>query len=243
MQWQDNIRGKIKIGICLLSLACFLLGGLLIYNHALAQDPVLYWGSSGSKVSAVQQRLRDWGYYKGPVDGYYRGQTASAVRKFQARNGLAVDGVVGPRTRQAMGLATVPKKTTYKATTTTTSRGFVSNRDSVNLLARVIMGEAADEPFTGKVAVGAVMLNRMRNSSFPNSLSGVVYQPLAFESVSNGQYNRVLDDDAIRAANMALSGYDPTGGALFFWNPSKPVSRWIWSRKIVTQIGDHVFAH
>ena len=238
MQWEDKIKSRWKIWVTIFSLSCFVLGGFLVYQKAFAQD-ILYWGRSGSKVRAVQQRLKDWGYYGGPVNGYYSGQTASAVRKFQARNGLQVDGVVGPKTFQALGLYTPPKKTTY----TTASRGFVSNRDSVNLLARVIMGEAADEPYTGKVAVGAVMLNRMRNSQFPNTLAGVVYQPLAFESVANGQYNRPLDPEAIRAAQDALAGYDPTGGALFFWNPSKPVSRWIWTRRITSQIGRHVFAH
>ena len=243
MQWGENLKSKTKLLISSITLAVFLISGLLVYNHAFAQDPVLYWGSSGTKVKAVQQRLKDWGYYTGKADGYYSGQTASAVRKFQARNGLKVDGVVGTRTYQAMGLATVPKKTTYSTTTANTTRGFVSNSDSVNLLARVIQGEAADEPYVGKVAVGAVILNRTRNSQFPSTLSGVVYQPLAFESVSNGQYNRALDAEAIRAAQEALSGYDPTGGSLFFWNPSKPVSRWIWSRRISGQIGNHVFAH
>ncbi|WP_073238284.1 spore cortex-lytic enzyme [Desulforamulus putei] len=238
MQWGNGIKSRWKIWVSIVSLCCFVLGGLLVYSKAFAQD-TLYWGRSGSKVRAVQQRLKDWGYYTGPVDGYYSGQTAAAVRKFQARNGLRVDGVVGPQTYQALGLYTPPQRTTY----TTTSRGFISNRDAVNLLARVIMGEAADEPYIGKVAVGAVLLNRVRNSQFPNTLAGVVYQPLAFESVANGQYNRPLSPEAIRAAQDALAGYDPTGGALFFWNPSKPVSRWIWSRRIISQIGNHVFAH
>lgn len=228
-----------KTSMAIISLTAFLFATLLFCSPAQAQEPNLYWGSSGSKVRAVQQRLKDWGYYKGPVDGYYSGNTAAAVRKFQARHGLVADGVVGPRTRVAMGLETVPKKFTY----TTSTKGFVSNHDSVNLLARVIMGEAADEPYIGKVAVGAVLLNRVRSSQFPNTLAGVVYQPLAFESVSNGQYNRAISQEALRAAQDALAGYDPTGGALFFWNPSKPVNRWIWSRKIITQIGDHVFAH
>ena len=122
------------------------------------------------------------------------------------------------------------------------ARGAISNRDNINLLARVIEGEAADEPFTGKVAVGAVILNRVGNSNFPNTLGGVVYQPLAFESVSNGQIWRKLTTESLRAAEYAFSGWDPTNGALFFWNPAKKVSAWIWSRKIVTQIGRHVFA-
>ncbi|MDO7788989.1 spore cortex-lytic enzyme [Desulforamulus aquiferis] len=244
MRWQKLGSKKIRIGIGLLSLVTFLLAGLLIYNHALAQDPVLYWGSRGTQVSQVQQRLKDWGYFQGPVTGNYGAQTAEAVKSFQRRNGLPVDGVVGTATRQAMGLATAaPAAQKREDNYATASRGFVSNRDSINLLARVIMGEAADEPYSGKVAVGAVMLNRVRSDQFPNTLSGVVYQPLAFESVSNGQYNRNLDQEALRAAQDAISGYDPTGGALFFWNPSKPVNRWIWSRKIVNQIGRHVFAY
>lgn len=243
MRWQQLGSMKLRIGICILIMFTFLLGGLLIYNHALAQDPVLYWGSRGTQVSQVQQRLKDWGYFQGPVTGNYGALTAEAVKSFQRRNGLPVDGVVGAATRRAMGLTTAAPAQRRDDTYATASRGFVSNRDSINLLARVIMGEAADEPYAGKVAVGAVMLNRVKSDQFPNTLAGVVYQPQAFESVSNGQYNRALDPDAMRAAQDAISGYDPTGGALFFWNPYKPVSRWIWSRKIVNQIGQHVFAY
>lgn len=116
------------------------------------------------------------------------------------------------------------------------------DRGEVTLLARVIEGEAANEPFMGKVAVGAVILNRTKSADFPHTISGVIYQDHAFESVSNGQVNRPVSDEAIRAANTAMGGYDPTGGALFFWNPNKPVSSWIWSRNIVTEIGNHVFA-
>lgn len=110
------------------------------------------------------------------------------------------------------------------------------------MLSRVVMGEAADEPFTGKVAVAAVILNRVDSPKFPNTLAGVIYQPLAFESVSNGQYTRPVSDEAIRAAQAAMNGWDPTGGALYFWNPYKRVSKWIWTRTIITQIGNHVFA-
>jgi N-acetylmuramoyl-L-alanine amidase len=116
------------------------------------------------------------------------------------------------------------------------------DRGEVTLLARVIEGEAANESFLGKVAVGAVILNRTKSADFPHTISGVIYQDHAFESVSNGQVNRPLSQESIRAADTAMSGYDPTGGALFFWNPSKPVSSWIWSRKIITEIGNHVFA-
>ncbi len=122
------------------------------------------------------------------------------------------------------------------------SRGAVRTSQDVMLLARVIEGEAADEPQTGKIAVGAVILNRIRSSAFPNTLAGVVYQPLAFESVSNGQVNRPLTDESINAARQAMAGADPTGGATFFWNPSKRVSSWVWSRPVITRIGNHVFA-
>ncbi len=115
-------------------------------------------------------------------------------------------------------------------------------RGEITLLARVIEGEAANESFLGKVAVGAVILNRTKSAEFPHTISGVIYQDHAFESVSNGQVNRPLTQESIRAANTAMGGYDPTGGALFFWNPSKPVSKWIWSRSIITEIGNHVFA-
>lgn len=115
--------------------------------------------------------------------------------------------------------------------------------DELNLLARLIAAEAGDEPYEGQVAVGAVVLNRVRSPLFPDTISGVIYEPWAFESVYNGLIWQVADlDYPFRAAADALNGWDPTYGALFFWNPYKPVSGWIWSRPIITQIGDHVFA-
>jgi N-acetylmuramoyl-L-alanine amidase len=211
-------------------------------NDADAQSKTLYWGSSGSDVTKVQTKLKNWGYYDGPVDGYYGATTFEAVKKFQAKNGLTADGVTGSKTWAALGYSTAaPQQTqTQNPATTTASRGDV-NRGDVWLLSKVVMGEAADEPYTGKVAVAAVLLNRVESPEFPNTLAGVVYQPLAFESVSNGQYNREVTDEAMRAAQDAMNGYDPTGGALFFWNPYKPVSKWIWSRTITGQIGNHVF--
>lgn len=209
-------------------------------SAARGQDPTLYWGSSGSDVTQVQALLNRWGYYTGPIDGYYSGKTFKAVQEFQRKNGLSVDGVVGPSTRAALGLPVVRQAATSPASSGL-SRG-VSDRSNVYLLARVIEGEAADEPYTGKVAVGAVIVNRTQSGSFPGSLAGVIYQPGAFESVSNGQYTRPVSDESLRAAMEAISGWDPTGGALFFWNPFKPVSSWIWSRPLVGQIGRHVFA-
>lgn len=210
-------------------------------SKALAQSRTLYWGTSGDEVTRLQQQLAAWGYYTGPIDGYFASSTQRAVRYFQQNNGLATDGVVGGKTWASLGFSptydyVLPPEAVG------VSRG-VSNRGDTYLLARVIEGEAADEPFDGKVAVGAVILNRTESAAFPHSLASVIYQPGAFESVSNGEYNRPLSEESLRAASMAMSGWDPTGGSLFFWNPSKLVSPWIWTRNIITQIGRHVFAY
>jgi N-acetylmuramoyl-L-alanine amidase len=218
---------------CLLAL--FVAGVSLEWRQAVAQGPSLYWGRSGDDVLRLQQRLSQWGYYNGPQDGSYGAETYRAVQKFQQNNGISPSGAAGPETLAAMGLS-VPE------VAPAVSRGLTTGRDELTLLARVIEGEAADEPFTGKVAVGAVIANRTKSADFPRSLSGVIYQDYAFESISNGQAYRPLTQDSIRAAEMALGGYDPTGGALFFWNPAKPVNPWVWSRSIVTTIGNHVFA-
>lgn len=225
--------------VALFALTILLAAGLFIWqSSAFGQNRTLYWGSSGSEVKKVQSLLNKWGYYRGPIDGYYSGKTFQAVKDFQRKNGLAADGVVGPRTWSALGLPSVRKQV---PTVGGVSRG-IDDRSNVYLLARVIEGEAADEPYVGKVAVGAVILNRVQSGSFPSSLAGVIYQPHAFESVTNGQYTRPVSSESLRAAQQAISGWDPTGGALFFWNPYKRVSSWIWSRSIISRFGRHVFA-
>ncbi|WP_418791169.1 spore cortex-lytic enzyme [Phosphitispora sp. TUW77] len=222
------------IVIALMVVAVF--SGVLIYSRTIsAQTPNLYWGSSGAEVSKVQTKLKNWGYYTGAVDGIFGAGTANAVKKFQAKNGLAVDGIVGPATWQALGY-TVSRSDEYQP-----SRG-ISARDDVYLLARVVNGEAANELYLGKVAVAAVVLNRVESDQFPNSMAGVIYQPYAFESISNGIANAQPSQDSVKAAQDAMNGWDPTQGALFFWNPAKQVSSWIWSRPIITTIGAHVFA-
>lgn len=224
-----------------------MLAAVFFLGSAVAQNRTLYWGSSGADVKKVQSRLSDWGYFKGPIDSYYGATTFNAVKDFQRKNGLAVDGVCGPRTWAALGYSVAqgqaqgPAAAPANQADAGVSRG-VTNRGDVYLLAKVIEGEAADEPYTGKVAVGAVMMNRVQSASFPNTLAGVVYQPHAFESVTNGQYNRPTSEESIKAAQQAMNGWDPSGGALFFWNPSKPVSAWIWTRSIINTIGNHVFA-
>ncbi|SCY69181.1 spore cortex-lytic enzyme [Alkaliphilus peptidifermentans] len=197
----------------------------------------LYWGSRGDDVREVQTRLQRWGYYDGPISSVYGPQTFEAVKDFQRANGLTVDGVVGPQTRAALGM---PVQTTAPAAPA--SQG-VSRSDDINLLARTIHAEAKGEPYEGKVAVGAVILNRVRNPAFPNTMAGVVYQPCAFEPVKRGTINEAPDDDAFRAARDALNGWDPTGGAIYFWNPATATSPWIWTRQISLRIGRHVFAH
>ncbi|MDF2628401.1 MAG: spore cortex-lytic enzyme precursor [Symbiobacteriaceae bacterium] len=204
---------------------------------ASAQQPTLRWGSRGASVSLAQRKLSAWGYYKGSIDGVYGRLMYGAVISFQRKNGLRPDGVVGPRTWAALG----EQGATAGGGGGGGSRA-ASRADDRDLLARVISAEAKGEPYEGQVAVGAVILNRVSDSRFPNTLAGVVYQRHAFESVSNGAIYQPATASTIRAARDALNGWDPSGGAVFFWNPSKPVSGWIWSRPIIKRIGAHVFA-
>lgn len=193
----------------------------------------LYWGTQGQDVKNVQWQLVKWKYLVGPVDGVYGAETYRAVRRFQAKHGLKVDGVVGPETAAALGI-------TIKGSHTPAAQG-ISRRGDEYLLARAIHGEARGEPYIGKVAVGAVILNRTRSPQFPNTIAGVIYQPLAFTAVADGQINLTPGKDSIKAARDALNGWDPTYGCLYYWNPAKSTSRWIWSRKVLLKIGKHWF--
>lgn len=218
---------------------------LLQQYRAEAQSvPVLRWGSTGQAVRTLQWRLQQWGYFHGAIDGVYGAETYRAVVNFQRKNGVwPADGVVGADTWRALGLYNTVAGGGSSTATSGTSSGAVNRSDQLELLARVIAAEAQGEPFEGQVAVGAVILNRVNDPRFPNTLSGVIYQPHAFESVTNGLiWRRTPTDEAYRAARAALNGWDPTYGAVFFWNPSKPVSPWIWTRQIIARIGNHVFA-
>jgi N-acetylmuramoyl-L-alanine amidase len=203
-----------------------------------AAQPTIFWGSRGASVRTLQWKLYQWGYYNGSIDGVFGSATYNAVVDFQRKNRLRVDGVVGPQTWRALGYEWSGGRRTQAVAG---ARG-VSRGNDLQLIARLVHAEARAEPFEGKVAVAAVLLNRVESPSFPNSVAGVIYQPLAFESVANGQFNLPPTSDEIKAARSALNGWDPTHGALFFWNPSKPVNEWIWSRRIVRRIGGHVFA-
>ena len=189
------------------------------------------YGSRGSEVRTIQDKLKRWGYYTGSVDGIYGSQTVSAVKKFQQKNGLTVDGIAGTKTLTAMGIMS-----------SSSSSGSSSNNSSnVNLLARAIYGEARGEPYTGQVAVGAVILNRVKSSKFPNTIAGVIYQSGAFDAVSDGQINLNPDSTSKKAAQDALNGWDPSYGAIYYFNPSTATNKWIWSRPLTVTIGKHRF--
>lgn len=197
------------------------------------QAAVYRQGSQGDQVRAIQTKLKRWGYYSGAVDGVYGKKTAEAVRYFQRQNGLTPDGVCGEKTLAALGI---------HSSGSSSGEASVSEND-LYLLARMISAEARGEPYLGQVAVGAVILNRVKHPSFPSSISGVLYQSGAFSSVSDGQFFSVaITDSARKAARDALNGWDPTGGAIYFYNPAKSTSKWIFSRPVVLTIGDHVFA-
>ena len=186
-------------------------------------------GSSGETVKKLQQRLSDWGYYSGSVDGVYGSATEAAVKKFQQKNGLSPDGVAGPATLAAIGLPSGSGGSTGGGSA------------DVNLLARLISAEARGEPYSGQVAVGAVVLNRIEHPSFPNTLSGVIYQRGAFSCLDDGKFDEPVAESAYRAARDALNGWDPSGGAIYYFNPATATSSWIWSRPYMTTIGKHRF--
>ena len=222
---------SIKKKKLILAVALIFAVNILIITLAQSADAALYKrGSSGATVTEIQTRLKSWGYYNGAVDGIYGSRTESAVKYFQRTNGLAVDGQAGDKTLAALGIYEKPSS----------SSGSASD-GNVYLLARLISAEARGEPYVGQVAVGAVVLNRIDHPSFPNSLSGVVYQKGAFSCLDDGQFDQPISDSAYRAAREALNGADPTGGAIYYFNPATATSKWIWSRPQMLTIGSHIF--
>ena len=213
-----------------LILAIALIFAVNLFIIALAQsaDAALYKrGSSGATVTQIQTRLKSWGYYNYTIDGIYGSRTENAVKYFQRKNGLTVDGQAGDKTLAAMGI--------YE------QQNSSANNGDVYLLARLISAEARGEPYVGQVAVGAVVINRIDHPSFPNSLSGVIYQSGAFSCLDDGQFNQPISDSAFRAAREALNGSDPSGGAIYYFNPATATSSWIWARPLLTVIGNHRF--
>lgn len=198
----------------------------------------LYWGSSGDMVRKVQEKLKAWGYYNGTVDSKFGQAMYDAIVLFQKKNGLTADGVVGKATYAALGITVASTTASSSAATTASS----TNSSDLELLARCVYGEARGEPYVGKVAVAAVVLNRVRSASFPSTIAGVIYQPGAFTAVSDGQFYLTPDADAYRAARDALNGWDPTYGCIYYYNPKTAKSAWIYSREVRLTIGKHVYA-
>jgi N-acetylmuramoyl-L-alanine amidase len=209
------------------ALAALFLVNILLISFGQQAEAVAYkQGSSGSVVTQIQKTLKSAGYYTYTVDGIYGSRTAAAVKKFQKAKGLTVDGICGAATLAALGIR-VPDAT--------------ADRNNRALLARLISAEARGEPYVGQVAVGAVVLNRVKHPSFPNTIPGVIYQSGAFSCIADGQFNQPVADSAYRAADDALNGWDPTGGAIYYFNPSTATSAWIWSRPLILTIGKHRF--
>ena len=202
-------------------------GVVSLYYPGPAAETLSRVGSQGNEVKAIQQELKDRGLYSGEVDGIFGSATESAVKRFQTQQGLTADGIAGPQTLAKLGISigTVPE----------------ANEANVSLLARIISAEARGEPYEGQVAVGAVVLNRVEHPSFPDTLSGVIYQPGAFTAITDGQFNEPIAESAYRAARDALNGLDPSGGAIYYYNPDKTSNQWIRTRPVIKRIGDHLF--
>ena len=223
---------KRKIGILLILTIMLFVSYNIVVRNAEVQALSKY-GSRGDEVRQIQTKLKNWGYYSGSVDGIYGSATLSAVKSFQKKNGLTVDGIAGTKTLQAMGI--------YNSSSSSSTSSSNVNSSNLNLLSRVVYGEARGESYTGQVAVAAVVLNRVKSSSFPNTISGVVYQSGAFDCVSDGQINLTPDATARKAAQDAINGWDPTYGAIYYFNPATATNKWIWSRPMTVTIGKHRF--
>lgn len=202
----------------------------ILFSKFYKVEALSKYGSQGEEVRQIQTKLKRWGYYNGSVDGIYGSKTLAAVKSFQRKNGLTVDGIAGKNTLNAMGI-----------NNTGNSTKSASNSSNVNLLAHLIYGEARGESYVGQVAVGAVIMNRVKSSLFPNTISGVIYQKGAFDAVSDGQINMSPDSTAIKAAQDAINGWDPSYGALYYFNPNTATNKWIWSRPVTVTIGKHRF--
>lgn len=201
---------------------------ILYVNGELYQvDALSRVGSRGAEVTAIQEKLQERGLYSGSVDGIYGNGTRDAVSKFQKQQGLTADGIAGPQTLKKLGITvgTIPSAT----------------EANINLLARMVSAESRGEPYTGQVAVAAVILNRIEHPSFPDTLSGVLFQPGAFSAVNDGQFNEPVAESSVQAARDAFNGMDPSGGAIYYYNPDKTSNQWIRSRPVLMRIGSHLF--
>ena len=224
-----------KLVIFLVLILSIIITVISMFSEKNTVEVLSKYGSRGEEVRQIQTKLKRWGYYSGNVDGIYGSQTQEAVRYFQRKNNLKVDGIAGPETLKAMGIFNSSNSSNSSSSSSS------SNSNNLNLLARIIYGEARGEPYTGQVAVGAVVMNRVKSSSFPNSISGVIYQSGAFDAVRDGQINLTPDATAKKAAQDALNGWDPSYGAIYYFNPATATNKWIWSRPMTVTIGNHRF--
>lgn len=220
----------ITLIICLLGVVG--VAGAFSYSmeKSVTEQATITCALSSSQIKSIQTKLKRWGYYNGAVDGVSGPKTVAAIKLFQKKNGLVADGIVGSKTAAAMGI---------KLTSTSSSSTYSNDE---YLLAKVIHAEARGETYVGQVAIGAVVLNRVRNSQFPNTIAGVIYQPYAFTAVNDGQINLEPNATAYKAAKDALNGWDPTYGSIYYFNPNTATSKWIWSRPQTVTIGRHIFA-
>ena len=230
-KWSDffmkMINKKKIVFIAFISISIIVVNIFLFINKSVSLSK---YGSKGSEVTTIQTKIKRWGYYTGTIDGVYGNQTVKAVKWFQQKNGLTADVIAGTKTLNAMGISS----------SSGSSSSSVSNSD-LNLLAKIVYAEARGEVYTGQVAIAAVVLNRVKSSSFPNTIAGVIYQPGAFTAVSDGQINLTPNSTAKKAAQDALNGWDPTYGSIYYFNPNTATSAWIWSRPYVITIGKHRF--
>lgn len=218
----------ISAAICLVAAIIAAFSGLTV-----ARAANIVKGDTTANIKAVQTRLATLGYYTYKVDGIWGSRTKKAVKKFQRDYGLTADGIVGARTEKALKITLTGKSSRSKNTVSSAN---------LDLLAKCVYAEARGEPYTGQVAIAAVVLNRVKSSSFPNTVSGVIYQKNAFTCVSDGQINLTPNASAYSAAKDALKGWDPTNGCLYYYNPATATSKWIWSLKVELKIGKHSFA-
>ena len=229
-----------KIFIIMFSVV-FALSTLFFINfneHIQVQAAVYSWGSTGETVRIIQDKLKRWGYLNGNVDGIFGSQTYNAVIKFQQKNNLVVDGIVGKNTLEALGIF----EPSNSNSSSVGSNNSSNHENNIWLLASLINGEARGESYIGQVAVGAVVLNRVRHASFPNTISGVIYQAGQFEAVSDGQINLTPSASCLNAARDAMNGWDPTNGAIYYWNPKTATNQWILNLPITVIIGEHAFS-
>ncbi|MWV43483.1 spore cortex-lytic enzyme [Paenibacillus sp. HJL G12] len=220
----------------------------------------LKYGSSGQDIYELQGRLKFLGFYNGKIDGQYGWTTLKSVKWFQSEFGMKVDGTVGAKTKLKLYNATKNWKPSESAAgkgqaATNNKGGGEGNKNEsmasantmglsendLKIMANAVYGESRGEPFEGQVAVAAVILNRVKSPSFPNTVHGVIFQPGAFTAVADGQIWLDPNDVARKAVQQALNGWDPSGGCLYYFNPKTATSKWIWSRPQVKTIGQHIF--